>query len=76
MSPWTKIELKLQYQLFQLSGKNSSNQTLNSGATPKRAKLNRLKLQQSADISLSVIESDDENSDPNRNPANAMDVSY
>ena len=48
----------------------------NSNATPKRAKLNRLKLQQSADISLSVIESDDENSDPNRNPANAMDVSY
>lgn len=49
---------------------------LPTGATPKRAKLNRLKLQQSADISLSVIESDDENSDPNKNPANAMDVSY
>ncbi|KAL5262688.1 hypothetical protein ACHWQZ_G008176 [Mnemiopsis leidyi] len=51
---------------------------LPTGTTPKRAKLNklnRLKLQQSAaDVSLSVIESDEENSDPNRN--NEMDVSY
>jgi len=61
---------KLQSQVLEFNRKLK--QDMPTGQTPKRAKLNRLKLHQNSGFNLDVIESDEENQDPSPNPVLEM----